>query len=56
MTCTPRIVKPKKDSYMERIPRNTPKETPIRKKLLLQEKGSSPTTIKTKHPHESRDA
>ena len=63
MTCPPRFVKPKRDSYMERIPQNTPKEIPIRKRLLLQgkdfyskEKGSSPTTIKTEHPHEQRYA
>ena len=26
MTCSPHFVKPKRDSYMERIPQNTPKE------------------------------
>ena len=42
MTCPPCFVKPKRDSYMERIPQNTPKETPIRKRLLLQGKGVNP--------------
>ena len=26
MTCSPRFMKPKRDSYMERIPQNPPKE------------------------------
>ena len=56
MTCTPRFVKPKRDSYMERIPRNTPKETPIRKRLLLQEKGVKPYYYKNQAPHEPRYA
>ena len=42
MTCPPRFVKPKRDSYMEKIPQNTPKETPIRKRLLLQGKEVKP--------------
>ena len=47
MTCSPRFVKPKRDSYMERIPQNTDKETPIRKRLLLQEKGINPYYYKS---------
>ena len=39
MACPPRFVKPKRDSYMEKIPQNMPKETRIRKRLLLQGKG-----------------
>ena len=42
MTCPPHFVKPKRNSYMERIPQNTPKETPIRKRILLQGKGVNP--------------
>ena len=42
MTCSSRFVISKRDSYMERIPQNTPKETPIRKILLLQGKGVKP--------------
>ena len=57
MTCSPRFVKPKRDSYMERIPQNTPKETPIRKRLLLQEKWinlyyyKSPCTLTNEGTH-----
>ena len=50
MTCPPRFGKPKRDYYMERIPQSTPKGD------SYKEKGSSPTTIKTKHPHEQRYA
>ena len=42
MTCPLRFEKPKGDSYMERIPQNTPKKSPIRKRLLLQRKGVNP--------------
>ena len=42
MTYPPRFVKPKRDSYMEKIPQNTLEETPIRKRLLLQGKGVKP--------------
>ena len=38
MTCPSRFEKPKRDSYIERILQNTPKKTPIRKRLLLQGK------------------
>ena len=61
MICPPRFVKPKRDSYMERIPQNTSKETPIRKRLLLQgkdfyskEKGLTPTTIKIQAPSRTK--
>ena len=46
MTYPPRFVKPKRDSYMERIPQNTPKKTPIRKRLLLQAKRVNPYNYK----------
>ena len=54
MTCPPHFVKPKRNFYMERIPQNTPKETPIRKRLLFYGKGSTPTTIKTQAPSRNK--
>ena len=42
MTCSPHFVKPKRDSYMEKIPQNTSKGTLIRKRLLLQGKWVNP--------------
>ena len=49
MTCSPHFMKPKRDSYMERIPQNMPKETPIGKKLL-QGKGVKPYYNKNRVP------
>ena len=43
-----------KDSYMERILQNTPKETPIRKRLLLQEKGGKPYYYKNHAPSQTK--
>ena len=54
MTCPPRFVKPKKDSYMERIPQNTSKGTPIRKRLLLQGKGVKPYYYKNQAPSQTK--
>ena len=54
MTCSPRFKKTKKDSYMKRIPQNTPKETPIRKRLLLQGKGGKPYYYKNHAPSRTK--
>ena len=54
MTCPPCFVKPKRDSYMERIPQNTPKEIPIRKRLLLQGKGVKPYYYKNQAPSQTK--
>ena len=42
MSCPPRFEKPKRDSYMERIPQNMPKKTPKGKDFYSKEKGSTP--------------
>ena len=54
MTYFPRFVKPKRDPYMERILQNTPKETSIRKRLLLQGKGVKPYYYKNQAPSRSK--
>ena len=54
MTCPPHFVKPKRDSYMERIPQNTSKEIPTRKRLLLQGKGVKPYYYKNRAPSRTK--
>ena len=57
MTCPPHFEKPKRDSYMERIPQNMPKKTPIRKDFYSKEKRSifdyykSPNTLTRQDTH-----